>query len=265
MSVFQKQELVHAASCRRALVDEEEGSFGRSGQEDAGLGWNSLGLCQVVNGDEEAIQGAKHKTRPQEVWRETGMAAAGGRQAAWRFCILGWRRFQSFETSKEGSGREGGWRSRKDKEMAFGARERFHREEGVRVPLPLYLTGWSSAGAGDRGEDDDARGTPGSDRSGMARPGQGDPTPCSPSWSVSLSGPRRPVRRGLLPGRVWGGSPGPGPAVPLAEEKTLENSRPPPPPAVVLAILARNAEHSLPHYLGALERLDYPRARLALW
>ncbi|XP_012929130.1 probable inactive glycosyltransferase 25 family member 3 isoform X1 [Heterocephalus glaber] len=36
-------------------------------------------------------------------------------------------------------------------------------------------------------------------------------------------------------------------------------------PSVVLAILARNAEHSLPHYLGALERLDYPRARLALW
>lgn len=40
---------------------------------------------------------------------------------------------------------------------------------------------------------------------------------------------------------------------------------PPPPPRVVLAILARNAGHSLPHYLGALERLDYPRARLALW
>nr|XP_004671663.1 inactive glycosyltransferase 25 family member 3 isoform X1 [Jaculus jaculus] len=39
----------------------------------------------------------------------------------------------------------------------------------------------------------------------------------------------------------------------------------PPLPAVVLVILARNAEHSLPHYLGALERLDYPRARLALW
>ncbi|KAM5184102.1 inactive glycosyltransferase 25 family member 3 isoform 1-T1 [Callospermophilus lateralis] len=36
-------------------------------------------------------------------------------------------------------------------------------------------------------------------------------------------------------------------------------------PTVVLAILARNAEHSLPHYLGALERLDYPRARVALW
>ncbi|XP_049751830.1 inactive glycosyltransferase 25 family member 3 isoform X1 [Elephas maximus indicus] len=42
-------------------------------------------------------------------------------------------------------------------------------------------------------------------------------------------------------------------------------AEPPPPPAVVLVILARNAEHSLPHYLGALERLDYPRARLALW
>ncbi|KAB1280279.1 putative inactive glycosyltransferase 25 family member 3 [Camelus dromedarius] len=39
----------------------------------------------------------------------------------------------------------------------------------------------------------------------------------------------------------------------------------PPLPAVVLVILARNAEHSLPHYLGALERLDYPRTRLALW
>ncbi|XP_045429619.1 inactive glycosyltransferase 25 family member 3 isoform X4 [Pipistrellus kuhlii] len=37
------------------------------------------------------------------------------------------------------------------------------------------------------------------------------------------------------------------------------------PPAVVLAVLARNAAHSLPHYLGALERLDYPRARLTLW
>lgn len=152
MSVFQKQELVHAASCRRALLDEEEGSFGSSGREDAGLGWNSLGLCQVVNGDEEAIQGAKHRTRPQEVWRETGRAAAGGRQAGWRFCILGWRRFQSFEMSKEGSRREGGWRSRKDKEMAFGARERFHREEGVRVPLPLYLTVRGEASLGQRVE-----------------------------------------------------------------------------------------------------------------
>ncbi|KAM9067583.1 inactive glycosyltransferase 25 family member 3 [Sarcophilus harrisii] len=39
----------------------------------------------------------------------------------------------------------------------------------------------------------------------------------------------------------------------------------PPLPAVVIAVLARNAGYSLPYYLGALERLDYPRARLALW
>lgn len=52
--------------------------------------------------------------------------------------------------SKEGSGREGDWRSRKDKEMAFGARERFHREEGV--PLPLYLAVRGEASLGQRVE-----------------------------------------------------------------------------------------------------------------
>lgn len=62
------------------------------------------------------------------------------------------------------------------------------------------------------------------------------------------------------------------PAAPLLQLLLLLGPRPPaagvaepPLPAVVLTILARNAEHSLPHYLGALERLDYPRARLALW
>ncbi|XP_040081203.1 inactive glycosyltransferase 25 family member 3 isoform X2 [Oryx dammah] len=62
------------------------------------------------------------------------------------------------------------------------------------------------------------------------------------------------------------------PAAPLLQLLLLLGPRPeaagvaePPLPTVVLAILARNAEHSLPHYLGALERLDYPRARLALW
>lgn len=66
------------------------------------------------------------------------------------FSILGWGRFQSFEMSKEGSRREGDWRSRKDKEMAFGARERFHREEGV--PLPLYLAVRGEASLGQRVE-----------------------------------------------------------------------------------------------------------------
>ncbi|XP_074871269.1 inactive glycosyltransferase 25 family member 3 [Carettochelys insculpta] len=41
--------------------------------------------------------------------------------------------------------------------------------------------------------------------------------------------------------------------------------QPPELPSVVIALLARNSEHSLPHYLGALERLDYPKERISLW
>ncbi|XP_061095438.1 procollagen galactosyltransferase 2 [Conger conger] len=33
----------------------------------------------------------------------------------------------------------------------------------------------------------------------------------------------------------------------------------------MIAILARNAAHSLPHYLGCIERLDYPKDRIAIW
>ncbi|XP_059266640.1 inactive glycosyltransferase 25 family member 3 isoform X4 [Mustela nigripes] len=68
-----------------------------------------------------------------------------------------------------------------------------------------------------------------------------------------------------------GGPRGPPPAAPAVgchragPWSQAEDVVEPPLPAVVLTILARNAEHSLPHYLGALERLDYPRARLALW
>ncbi|XP_041090254.1 procollagen galactosyltransferase 2 isoform X1 [Polyodon spathula] len=36
-------------------------------------------------------------------------------------------------------------------------------------------------------------------------------------------------------------------------------------PTVVLAIIARNAAHSLPFYLGAIERLDYPKDRISVW
>ncbi|XP_077161845.1 inactive glycosyltransferase 25 family member 3 [Paroedura picta] len=36
-------------------------------------------------------------------------------------------------------------------------------------------------------------------------------------------------------------------------------------PSVVVAAVARNAQHCLPHFLGALERLHYPKERLALW
>ncbi|MED6253595.1 Procollagen galactosyltransferase 2 [Ataeniobius toweri] len=37
------------------------------------------------------------------------------------------------------------------------------------------------------------------------------------------------------------------------------------PPKVMIAILARNAAHSLPHYLGCIERLEYPKERIAIW
>ncbi|XP_039618701.1 procollagen galactosyltransferase 2 isoform X1 [Polypterus senegalus] len=36
-------------------------------------------------------------------------------------------------------------------------------------------------------------------------------------------------------------------------------------PTVVIAIIARNAAHSLPYYLGAIERLDYPKDRISIW
>lgn len=36
-------------------------------------------------------------------------------------------------------------------------------------------------------------------------------------------------------------------------------------PRVVLAVVCRNSAHSLPLFLGAIERLDYPKDRVALW
>ncbi|XP_012584375.1 PREDICTED: procollagen galactosyltransferase 2 [Condylura cristata] len=36
-------------------------------------------------------------------------------------------------------------------------------------------------------------------------------------------------------------------------------------PTVLVALLARNAAHTLPHFLGCLERLDYPKSRMAIW
>ncbi|XP_064845780.1 procollagen galactosyltransferase 2-like [Oncorhynchus masou masou] len=36
-------------------------------------------------------------------------------------------------------------------------------------------------------------------------------------------------------------------------------------PKIMIAILARNAAHSLPHYLGCIDRLDYPKERIAIW
>lgn len=48
------------------------------------------------------------------------------------------------------------------------------------------------------------------------------------------------------------------------EEKFPEESEMQP-PTVVIAIIARNAAHSLPYYLGALERLNYPKDRISVW
>uniref|UniRef100_A0A7N9B1H9 Cerebral endothelial cell adhesion molecule n=1 Tax=Mastacembelus armatus TaxID=205130 RepID=A0A7N9B1H9_9TELE len=50
----------------------------------------------------------------------------------------------------------------------------------------------------------------------------------------------------------------------FAEEKYPEESKMQS-PTVVIAIIARNTAHSLPYYLGALERLDYPKDRISVW
>ncbi|XP_067277851.1 procollagen galactosyltransferase 1 [Pseudorasbora parva] len=36
-------------------------------------------------------------------------------------------------------------------------------------------------------------------------------------------------------------------------------------PRVMIALICRNAQHSLPHFLGTIERLNYPKDRIALW
>ncbi|XP_017208065.2 procollagen galactosyltransferase 2 [Danio rerio] len=46
---------------------------------------------------------------------------------------------------------------------------------------------------------------------------------------------------------------------PVLHETSLLN------PKVAIAILARNSEHSLPYFLGCIERLDYPKDRISIW
>ncbi|KAJ8345323.1 hypothetical protein SKAU_G00295160 [Synaphobranchus kaupii] len=36
-------------------------------------------------------------------------------------------------------------------------------------------------------------------------------------------------------------------------------------PRVLIALVCRNSEHSLPHFLGSIDRLNYPKDRIALW
>ncbi|XP_031291463.1 procollagen galactosyltransferase 2 isoform X1 [Camelus dromedarius] len=50
-----------------------------------------------------------------------------------------------------------------------------------------------------------------------------------------------------------------------AEEALVFPESPLQRPTVLVVVLARNAAHTLPHFLGCLERLDYPKDRMAIW
>lgn len=52
---------------------------------------------------------------------------------------------------------------------------------------------------------------------------------------------------------------------PYFAEETPVRESPLQRPSVLLALIARNAAHSLPHYLGCIDRLDYPKDRIVLW
>ncbi|TRY56748.1 hypothetical protein DNTS_004720 [Danionella cerebrum] len=56
-----------------------------------------------------------------------------------------------------------------------------------------------------------------------------------------------------------------GPALGYFHEERWSPESPVLAPRVMIALICRNAQHSLPHFLGALERLNYPKDRIALW
>ncbi|XP_054853789.1 inactive glycosyltransferase 25 family member 3 isoform X2 [Eublepharis macularius] len=69
----------------------------------------------------------------------------------------------------------------------------------------------------------------------------------------------------LLLGSASGVSAAPEEEEAAAEREGAPGGQPRELPSVVFAILARNSQHSLPYYLGALERLDYPKERISIW
>ncbi|XP_065265570.1 procollagen galactosyltransferase 2 [Emys orbicularis] len=73
-----------------------------------------------------------------------------------------------------------------------------------------------------------------------------------------------PALRLLLCCLLWARSGASFPAEPPEGSAPLPES-PLQKPTVFIAILARNAAHALPHCLGCLERLRYPKSRLAIW
>ncbi|MEE6509026.1 hypothetical protein FKM82_023878 [Ascaphus truei] len=36
-------------------------------------------------------------------------------------------------------------------------------------------------------------------------------------------------------------------------------------PSVLIAIVARNSAHTLPYFLDCIDKLDYPKGRIAIW
>uniref|UniRef100_A0A8C3TAE0 Uncharacterized protein n=3 Tax=Chelydra serpentina TaxID=8475 RepID=A0A8C3TAE0_CHESE len=73
-----------------------------------------------------------------------------------------------------------------------------------------------------------------------------------------------PALRLLLCCSLWARSGASFPPEPPADSAPLPES-PLQKPTVFIAILARNAAHALPRCLGCLERLRYPKSRLAIW
>uniref|UniRef100_A0A6Q2YBI8 Glycosyl transferase family 25 domain-containing protein n=1 Tax=Esox lucius TaxID=8010 RepID=A0A6Q2YBI8_ESOLU len=63
----------------------------------------------------------------------------------------------------------------------------------------------------------------------------------------------------MLPDKTCAGDLITDPVEPVLPESSLLK------PKVLIAFLARNAEHSLPYFLGCIDRLDYPKDRIAVW
>ncbi|XP_028576969.1 procollagen galactosyltransferase 1 isoform X2 [Podarcis muralis] len=83
----------------------------------------------------------------------------------------------------------------------------------------------------------------------------------APGEAMAAAGPRRGAWLALAALLAWSGGRARGY---FPEERWVPES-PARPPRVLLALLARNAAHSLPAALGCLERLRHPKDRLALW
>uniref|UniRef100_A0A667YPU1 Si:ch211-13f8.2 n=1 Tax=Myripristis murdjan TaxID=586833 RepID=A0A667YPU1_9TELE len=53
--------------------------------------------------------------------------------------------------------------------------------------------------------------------------------------------------------------------LPVAPQQPVQRESPLLRPKVLITIIARNAQHSLPYFLGCIDRLEYPKDRIAIW